>query len=80
MPDGSPHQPWYSTERLPTLLSQQLDQQRDSAAARLAAVSGFNHPDAQVIRPGWAGERFDLHACVHALFGLKLPDQDQQAA
>jgi HNH endonuclease len=80
MLDSSRHQPWYSAERLPILLSQQLDQQRAKDAARLAAVTGFNHPDAQTIRPGWAGERFDLHECVHALFAMKLPDQDQQAA
>jgi hypothetical protein len=38
---------------------------------------------AQTIRPRWAGERFDLHACVQALFTIKLPEQmkqDQQAA
>jgi len=33
---------------------------------------------------GWTGEPFDLHACVQALFTIKLPksgeDQDQQAA
>jgi hypothetical protein len=49
-------------------------------AAQLAAVTGFNHPDAQRIRPGWAGERFDLHACIQALFGMRFPNQDQQAA
>ena len=27
---------------------------------------------AQTIRPHWAGERFDLHACVQALFTIKL--------
>jgi hypothetical protein len=80
MPDGSPHQPWYNAELLPTLLCQQLDQQRDRGAAQLAAVTGFDHSDAQTIRPGWSGERFDLHACVQALFGVRLLDQDQQAA
>jgi hypothetical protein len=43
-------------------------------------VTDFNYPDARVIRPGWAGERFDLHDCVQALFRMRLPDQDQQAA
>jgi hypothetical protein len=43
------------------------------------------HPDAQTIRPRWAGERFDLNACVQALFTIELPEQqtedlDQQAA
>jgi hypothetical protein len=80
MPDGKPHQPWYSAERLPHLLCDQLDRQRAEDAANLTAVTGFNHPAAQTIRPGWAGERFDLHECVHALFRIKLPDQDQQAA
>ena len=80
MPDGSPHRPWHTAEHLPTLLCQQLDRQRERDVATLAAVTGFNHSDAQRIRPGWAGERFDLHACVQALFGIRLPDQDQQAA
>jgi hypothetical protein len=43
-------------------------------------VTGFNHPDAATIRPGWAGERFDLHECVQALFRMRLPDQEQEAA
>jgi hypothetical protein len=37
----------------------------------------------QTIRPHWAGELFDLHACVQALFTIRLPEQleqDQQAA
>jgi hypothetical protein len=80
MPNGSLHRPWHTADRLPTLLCQQLDPQRAEDAAQLAAVAGFNHPAAQVIRPGWAGERFDLHTCVQALFGMRLPDQDQQAA
>ena len=32
-------------------------------------------PDATTIRPRWAGELFDLHACVQALFTIKLPNQ-----
>jgi hypothetical protein len=54
---------------------QQLDQP--------AAVDSFQHPDAQTIRPRWTGEPFDVHACVEALFTIKLPnplDLDQQAA
>jgi hypothetical protein len=47
-------------------------------------VDSFHHPDAHAIRPRWRGEPFDLHACVQALFTIKLPepteDQDQQAA
>jgi hypothetical protein len=29
-------------------------------------------------RPRWAGEVFDVRACVQALFTIKLPDQSQQ--
>jgi hypothetical protein len=47
-------------------------------------VDIFQHPAAQTIRPRWAGERLDLHACVQALFTIKLPEQpkelDQRAA
>jgi hypothetical protein len=47
-------------------------------------MDSFQHPAARTIRPRWAGERFDLHACVQALFTIKLPEQakelDQQAA
>jgi hypothetical protein len=47
--------------------------------------STASNPDALTIRPRWAGEPFDLHACVQALFTIKLPehatnDLDQQAA
>jgi len=80
MPDGSPHRPWQTAELLPVLLGEQLNRQRERDVARLARVTDFNHPDARTIRPGWAGERFDLHACVQALFGMRLPNQDQQAA
>jgi hypothetical protein len=51
---------------------------------QLAAVDSFQHPDAQTIRPRWAGEPFDMHACVEALFTIKRPTAttalDQQAA
>ena len=40
---------------------------------RLAGVDSFQHPDARIIRPRWAGEAFDLHACVQALFTIKGP-------
>jgi len=47
-------------------------------------VDSFQHPEAVVIRPLWAGEPFDLHACVQAVFAIKLPELmralDQQAA
>jgi hypothetical protein len=47
-------------------------------------VDSFQHPEAVAIRSRWAGEPFDLHACVQTLFAIKLPqpmpDLDQQAA
>jgi Domain of unknown function (DUF222)/HNH endonuclease len=84
-PDGQPCDWWVSDENLArhvdfALRRRQQPQQHDL----LAAVDSFHHPDAQTIRPHWAGERFDLHACVQALFTIKLPEQqkelDQQAA
>jgi hypothetical protein len=81
-PDGQSCDWWVDDENLAQHLDfalrrrQQLDQ--------LAAVDSFQHPDAETVRPRWAGEPFDLHACVPALFTLKLPkhplDLDQQAA
>ena len=60
--------------------AEQQAAQRD----RLTAVDSFHHPHATTIRPRWRGEPFDLHACVQALFTIKLPEQnqdlDQQAA
>jgi hypothetical protein len=57
---------------------------RQQTHDRLAAVDSFQHPDAHTIRPRWNGEPFDLHACLQALFTIKLPKQttelDQQAA
>jgi len=64
--------------------TQQAEHHHQTRAAQLAAVDSFQHPDARTIRPGWAGEPFNLHACVEALFTIRLPDpllqQDQQAA
>jgi hypothetical protein len=57
---------------------------RNQEVDQLAAADSFQHPDARTIRPRWAGEHFDLHACVQALFTIKLTnpslDLDQQAA
>jgi hypothetical protein len=85
-PDGQSCEPWLSDENL----ARHLDyahcraQQETARRDRLAAVDSFHHPDAHTIRPRWTGEPFDLHACVQALFTIKLPqpneDQDQQAA
>ncbi len=80
MPDGSPVEAWRSDEGLTRLVQSQLDRQREEHQVALAAVTSFNDDDARTIRPRWAGERFDLHACVEALFGMKLPDADQEAA
>jgi Domain of unknown function (DUF222)/HNH endonuclease len=85
-PDGQRCQPWVGDQNLANHLGYARRRaQHDAAqAARLAAVDSFQHPDAQTIRPRWAGEPFDLHACVQALFTIKLPkpaaDLDQQAA
>ncbi len=79
MPDGSLHRSWYSAERLPHLLHDQQEKQRQLEAARFVAVTDLDHPDARTIRPGWAGERFDLHACVQALFNLRLPETEAGA-
>ncbi|WP_375431750.1 DUF222 domain-containing protein [uncultured Friedmanniella sp.] len=80
MPDGTAHRPWYTAERLPATLTAQLQRRQHEQATQLAGVNGLDHPDARTIRPGWAGERFDLHATVHALFGLRLPEPAETAA
>jgi hypothetical protein len=84
-PDGQPCQPWVSDQNLAWHLDFALRQQQQAQHDRLAGVDSFQHPDALTIRPRWAGEPFDLHACVQALFTIKLPehatnDLDQQAA
>jgi 5-methylcytosine-specific restriction endonuclease McrA len=85
-PDGQPCHSWVSDENL----ARHLDfacrraQQQTAKQDQLSEVDSFHHPDARTIRPRWTGEPFDLHACVQALFTIKLPkpgeDQDQQAA
>ena len=86
-PDGQPCDWWVSDENRARHLDFALRRrqpQKRSQHDRLAAVDSFHHPDARTIRPRWTGERFDLHACVQALFTIKLPEQpkelDQQAA
>jgi hypothetical protein len=84
-PDGQACQPWVSDENLAWHLDFALRQQQQAQHDRLAGVDSFQHPDALTIRPRWAGETFDLNACVQALFAIKLPEQatvdlDQQAA
>jgi hypothetical protein len=82
-PDGQPCDWWVSDDNL----ARHLDfarRRRQQTPDQLAAVDSFQHPAARTIRPRWAGERFDLHACVQALFTIKLSEQlkelDQQAA
>jgi hypothetical protein len=82
-PDGQPCQPWVDDQNLARHLAF-ARRQRQPERDQLAAVDSFQHPDAQTIRPRWAGEPFDLHACVEALFTIQLPeptaDLDQEAA
>jgi hypothetical protein len=82
-PDGQPCDPWVSDQNLARHLDFALRRRDRQTHDRLAAVDSFHHPDARTIRPRWAGEHFDLHACVQALFTIKLAEQrqqDQQAA
>jgi hypothetical protein len=82
--DGQPCPAWVSDQQLAWHLDSALRNQRQAHDDRLASVDSFHHPQAVAIRPRWAGEPFDLHACVQALFTIKLPepmpDLDQQAA
>jgi hypothetical protein len=84
-PDGQPCQPWVTDQQLAWHLDSALHNQHQAHDDRLAGVDSFQHPEAVVIRPRWAGEPFHLHACVQALFTTKLPEPrtdnlDQQAA
>jgi hypothetical protein len=83
-PDGQPCDWWVSDENFARHLDFALRRRQQAQHDQLAAVDSFQHPDAQTIRPRWAGEPFDLHACVEALFTIKCPvqtsDLDQQAA
>jgi hypothetical protein len=82
-PDGQPCDWWVDEQNLARHLDFAL-RRRNQELDQLAAVDSFQHPDARTIRPRWAGENLDLHACVQALFTIKLPnpsmDLDQQAA
>jgi hypothetical protein len=83
-PDGRPCDPWVDDDNLARQLAFAQRCRRSSGHDRYAGVDSFHHPDARTIRPRWAGEPFDLHACVQALFTIKVPKQaadlDQQAA
>jgi hypothetical protein len=82
-PDGQPCNCWVDEQNLARHLDFAL-RRRNQELDQLAGVDSFQHPDARTIRPRWAGETFDLHACVQALFTIKLTnpslDLDQQAA
>jgi hypothetical protein len=77
MPDGKPYQDWYSADGLAYLLAEQAPRRQAEFAAVIETVDGFEHPEALRIRPGWRGERFDLHECVQALFRMRLPDDSE---
>ena len=83
-PDGRPCDHWVDDANLAQHLAFAQRRKRQAERDQLAAVDSFQHPDAQTIRPRWAGEPFDIHACVQALFSIKLPtptaNLDQQAA
>jgi hypothetical protein len=83
-PDGQPCDRWVSDGNFARHLDFALRRRQQAQHDQLAAVDSFQHPDAQTSRPRWAGEPFDLHACVQALFTMKLrnhsKDLDQQAA
>lgn len=80
MPDGTQHRPWYTAEALPRLLQEQVDRQAAADQTALTSVTSFQDADAGTIRPGWAGERFDLHACVEALFQMTVAEGQAEAA
>ena len=75
---GGPAIDWVDDDNLARHLAFALHQ-RQHQQAQLASVDSFQHPDAATIRPRWTGEPFDLHACVQALFTIKLPEQSQEA-
>ena len=81
MPDGRPFEDWYHPQALPELLAAQLRWRRDRRREVLTGVTPSTiPPPARTIRPGGAGERFDLHAYGEALFGMRLPAERQYAA
>lgn len=70
--------PWWDAETLARLLAEQVD--RRVEGHEVDGVTSFSDPAAQTIRPRWAGERFDLHACVEALFTMRQSEGREQAA
>jgi hypothetical protein len=75
MPDGTACQHWHTDVPLANRLRYLNNQQH------IEEVDSFRHPDAKTIQPRWAGEPFNIHDCVQALYRMKLPQtEDQQAA
>jgi hypothetical protein len=65
-PDGQMCDCWVDDDNLARHLAFAL--RRDAAQQdQLTEVDSFQHPKARTIRPRWAGEPFDLHACMQAL-------------
>ena len=73
MPDGAPPDPWWTANTL----AERLTAHANGNAERLAVVDRFDHPDARRILPRWAGEPFNLHESVQALFTMKIKPNDQ---
>ena len=85
MPDGKPHRDWYTAEGLLNFLAQHADrnraeEQRRQRLSMISTVTGFDHPDAQRIQPGWRGERYDRHEAVQALFRMPVRASENQKA
>ena len=70
-PEGTLLPPWWDAEQLAYQQREDVAAARARHAVTLAAVDGSAHPDAERVRPRWAGERFDLHECVAALFRME---------
>ena len=85
MPDGTAPYPWWHADTLARQLAEQSDRRRQTELAAefdavLEGVDSFSHPDARRILPGWAGEPFDIHECVQALYRMQIAeDEDQEA-
>lgn len=78
MPDGTPHRPWWDADTLARMLAEQATHR--SGVRGVQDVTSFEDAAAQTIRPRWAGEPFNLHACVEAVFTMRLPDDRREAA
>jgi len=78
MPDGTPHRPWWDADTLSRMLAEQSTVRAEHSG--VLGITSFDDPRAQTIRPRWDGEPFDLHACVEALFSMRLSQDRQEAA